>query len=134
MLQLFTSAKPISLYIVCHGPLGVLINIPPTPSLLTICHLHQDSIAKHVFDMPQHVQDGNPLWRKMCKTHPLTHKSKNAGMKVNLKCPEQSHGHLHPYSTIASLIENCRGFGSYLFIYFKPSCLSLSSQEPVTLA
>ena len=39
MLELFTSAKPASLYIVCHGCLGILINPQPLHHLsFTLAH------------------------------------------------------------------------------------------------
>lgn len=70
---------------------------------------------------------------KMCKMHRLTYLCKKTHTKLNLKCPEHSMWAFLYFRNITSVIENFRGFGSYLFIYSKPSCLSLSTQELVTL-
>ena len=70
----------------------------------------------------------------MCRIHRLTHLRKKTHTKLNTKCPEHSMWAFPSFQLHdISVIENFGGFGSYLFIYSKPSCLSLSTQEPMTL-
>lgn len=50
----------------------------------------------------------------------LTYLCKKTHTKLNLKCPEHSMWAFLSFRNITSVIENFRGFGSYLFIYSKP--------------
>lgn len=137
MLELFTSAKPVSLYIVCHGRLGVLINPQPLHHLSFAPTYNGKTHFQTCLSMPGmgRTLATQTALDKTCEMHSVIHLCKKAHTRsLTWNVLSALRGRFPTPNFITPVTENLRGFGSYLFIYSKPSRLSLSTQELVTLA
>lgn len=105
MLELFTSARPVSLYIVCHGRLGVLIKPQPLHHLsCTPTYKRQTTFS----DMPRRARDGRDPHhsnrfrqnvQNTCKIHTRVCKKTHTGLTWNVPnapCGHFPHFQLYP--------------------------------------